>query len=211
MRLRPYSTRPAQMSLQVLCDLATVAWTGGWVVVARAVGDSIRATARVGFALQSGAGGVASNLRDAGRGVSQVPLVGGPLGAPLTSAAGAAGGVAGAGHDLGDRIVGAATPVELAVAIVPVVPVIVVWLVRRSRFALRAGAYAQLARLPGGDSLLALRALAGRSPSRLARIDADLAGAWRRDDPEVIGRLADLELRLSGVARPRRRGRPVLR
>jgi hypothetical protein len=206
-RLRPYSTRPVRAAGQLVSDLTLVAWTVLWVQAARLVDDAIHQAARPGYALQSGAGGIASHLRDAGQGVAGVPLVGRPLGAPLSSAGGAAGNVADAGRDLGDRISGAALPVALMVALVPVVPVVLLWLTLRLRFALRAGACATAVRMPGGDSLLALRALANRSPRRLVAFGPGLVQAWREDDPEVVRRLADLELRLAGVARPRRRPR----
>lgn len=203
MRLRPYSTRPIRLCLQVVCDLSVAAWVIVWIAIARFVDRAVHTVASSGYALQSGAGGVADHLRDAGDGVSRVPLVGDPLSSPLSSAGGAAGSVADAGRDLGDRIADAALPIGLAVALVPIVPVLMTWLLLRMRFARRAGAYAQLARLPEGDTLLALRALTGRSPRRLTAISTDPAGGWMRGEPETIRRLADLELRLGGVLRPR--------
>lgn len=199
--LQPYSTRPWRALVQLVSDLAVAAWVVLWVQAAQLVDQAVHQAARPGYALQSGAGGVASNLRNAGHGVAQVPLVGGPLGAPLSSAGGAAGHIADAGRDLGDRISGTALPLALAVALVPVVPVALLWLGLRLRFARRAGANANAARMPGGASLLALRALATRSPRRLAALGPDLVDGWRRDDPEVVRRLAELELRLSGVGR----------
>jgi hypothetical protein len=200
-RLRPYSSRPWRALVQLVSDLAVIAWVIVWVQAARLVEQAVQQAARPGYALQSGAGGIASNLHNAGKGVAGVPVVGGPLGTPLTSAGGAAGNVADAGHELGDRISGAALPLALAVALVPVVPVVLLWLSMRLRFASRAGACATAARMPGGASLLALRALATRSPRRLAALGPDLVDAWRRDDPDVVRRLAELELRLSGVRR----------
>ncbi len=204
MRVRPYSTRPVRLCLQVISDLAILAWVVIWIEIARIVDAGVHKVAGSGYALQSGAGQVSTHLRDAGHRVSDVPLVGDPLSTPLTSAGGAAGSVADAGRDLGDRITGAALPAGLAVALTPIVPILMIWLALRLRFALRAGAYSRLARIPDGDTLLALRALAARSPARLMAISRDPAGAWRRGDPEIVRRLADLELRLGGVPRPRR-------
>ena len=201
--VRPYSSRPVRALVQALSDAGVLIWVATWVMVASAVDRAIRAAGRPGYQLESGAGGLAGNLRDAGQGVSGVPLVGRPLSRPLTAAGGAAGDVAEAGRSLGDQVTGAALPVALAVALVPIVPVVAVWLVLRIRFALRAGACVTIARTPGGDSLLALRALATRSPRMLVAVGPDPVAAWRRADPEIVGRLADMELRLSGVARPR--------
>lgn len=200
-RLRPYSSRPWRAATQLLSDLLLVAWVVAWVELARLVDRGVHQAARPGYALQSGAGGIASHLRDAGHEVGRVPMVGGPLEAPLSSAGGAAGRVAEAGGQLGDQISGAALPIALAVALVPVVPVVLLWLSLRLRFALRAGACAAAARMPGGESLLALRALATRSPRRLSALGPGLVDGWRRDDPDVVRRLAELELRASGVGR----------
>jgi hypothetical protein len=56
-----------------------------------------------------------------------------------------------------------------------------------------------LAATPAGQQLLALRALANRSPAKLAAVSADPVGAWRREDPVTIYRLAALELRAAGI------------
>ncbi|HEY0776081.1 MAG TPA: hypothetical protein VGD51_18490, partial [Nocardioidaceae bacterium] len=50
--------------------------------------------------------------------------------------------------------------------------------------------------------LFALRAMAHQPLHRLARISDDPAGAWRRGDPDVVRRLATLELRDSGLSVP---------
>ena len=50
--------------------------------------------------------------------------------------------------------------------------------------------------------LFALRALSRQPMHRLARISDDPAGAWRRRDPAVVRRLAELELRTVGLKPP---------
>jgi hypothetical protein len=55
----------------------------------------------------------------------------------------------------------------------------------------------------GADAdLLALRALAFGSPRRLARAVPDAASGWRRGDPHVLARLAELELGRLGLRGP---------
>ena len=49
------------------------------------------------------------------------------------------------------------------------------------------------------QQLLALRALANRSPTRLAAVSADPVGGWRHEDPDTIRGLAALELRAAGI------------
>ena len=56
-----------------------------------------------------------------------------------------------------------------------------------------------LAATAGGTQLLALRALANRPLRRLAKVDSDPVGAWRREEVAVIHGLAALELRSAGM------------
>ena len=58
----------------------------------------------------------------------------------------------------------------------------------------------------GADlDLFALRAMAHQPLHVLARVDPDPAGAWRRGEPDVVDRLARLELRSAGLRPPGRR------
>jgi hypothetical protein len=80
--------------------------------------------------------------------------------------------------------------------------VVLLWGPARYRFARRAGETAVLARMPGGENLLALRALATRPVHEIAAVCPDALDASRRDDPDVVARLAALELMHVGVALP---------
>ncbi len=53
--------------------------------------------------------------------------------------------------------------------------------------------------LAGGLELLALRALATQKLAAITAVDADALAGWRRGDPDIVRRLAQLELRSSGV------------
>ncbi len=205
MTLRPYSARPGRLAVQVLTDLFVVLWVYAWIAVGRFVHDSILEVAGVGYGVQTRAGGVAGNLREAGDNASGVPLVGDTLGSPLRDAADQVGQIADAGRDAGDRIAALATPAAFLVAAGPVLVVVLAWLFVRLRFARRAGAAAQLAAAPAGEDLLALRALAGRPLHQLTAITPDPVEAWRRGDPDAVRALAALELHGAGVRarRPR--------
>ena len=92
----------------------------------------------------------------------------------------------------------------LAVAAPPILAIAMPWLVLRLRFFRRKWVALTLAATPAGEQLLALRALANRPLAKLAAINADPVGAWRREDAVAISGLAALELRAAGVARRRR-------
>jgi hypothetical protein len=202
-RMLPYAATPGRATAQLVVDVLVVLWVAVWIVVGRFVHSAISSFAEVGRRVESGAGGISTNLEKAGDSAARVPLVGDTLRSPLRAAGGAAGDIAAAGQGLQDKATWLAVVLALAVAIPPVLGVVLPWLALRFRFARRAGATAELARSPGGERLLALRALANRPLPRLAVLDEDPLEAWRRDDPEVVARLAALELRASGVRVPR--------
>ena len=91
------------------------------------------------------------------------------------------------------------TVLGLVVALAPILSVVAVWAALRWRFARRAGATALLATSPGGQHLLALRALAGRPLHELVAVSDDPVAAWDAEDPDVTRALADLETRRWGV------------
>ena len=79
------------------------------------------------------------------------------------------------------------------------------WSVLRIRFIRQASAAQGLIDDAADLDLFALRALARQPMPRLARISADPGGAWRRGEPDVIYRLAVLELRDAGLHPPKLR------
>jgi hypothetical protein len=198
-RFVPYAATPGRAMLQGTADFLVVLWVVLWIVIARAVHTAIAAFAEVGRKVEGGANGIAGNLDSAGNSAGKIPLVGDTVKAPLRAAGGAARDLAGAGHGLDERATTLAVILALVVAIPPVLGVVVPWLLLRLRFARRAAAAASLARSPGGDRLLALRALTNRPLSRVLAVGGDPVEAWRTGDPETIRRLAALELRSVGL------------
>jgi hypothetical protein len=199
-RFRPYAATPGRALVQASADLLVLLWLVLWYYVGRAVHSAVAAVAAVGRQVQDGADGIAGNLDQASREASRIPLVGDRVSSPLRAAGSAARDLAGAGHGLDERATWLAIVLALAVAIPPVLAVLLPWLLLRLRFAYRAGAAAELARTAGGQEVLALRALANR-PVRnvLAAAGENPVEAWRRGDGEVVARLATLELHASGA------------
>ncbi|MBS9532476.1 hypothetical protein KIH27_02615 [Mycobacterium sp. M1] len=200
-RFLPYATTPARLLAQLLSDALIAAWTAGWVLVGLLVHRAVAVFATVGEQVESGAHGVASNLQSAGGSADRIPLVGDALSKPLTGASAAALEIAGAGQTLHATAGWLAVLLGLAVATAPIAIVGAPWLMLRLRFFRRKRAALELAATPGGEQLLALRALTGRPLGKLIAVSPDPAGAWRRADHRVIHGLAALELRSAGLAR----------
>jgi len=198
-RFVPYAATPGRAILQVLADLSVLLWVVVWYYVAKAVHAALSAIADVGAGVESGAHGISSNLNGAGDGAGKIPLAGDSLAKPLNAAAGAAQGIANAGHGLDEKATTLALLLALAVSIPPILAIVVPWLILRLRFARRAGATAALAKTDGGTDLLALRALTSRPMPKLLKIADDPLEGWRTGDPEVVSRLAALELRSVGL------------
>ncbi len=202
---RLYARNPGRALLQAVADFAVISWLVICYLVGRVVFKALTAVAEVGTRVQNGADGLSSNLGSAGSKVDGVPLIGNQLKAPLSAAGSAAHQLAEAGQGLNDKVSTLAIVLSLAVAIPPALMIGVPWLLLRLRFIRRAGTTASLAGTPGGERLLALRALAGRP---LPKITAAVPGldpveAGRLDDPVAVRRLAALELRGAGLPVPK--------
>jgi hypothetical protein len=198
-RFLPYSTRPLRLFGQLISDITISLWTLIWVFVGLAVHDAISTIADAGRQVESGSKGIAGNLASAGHGAQHIPLVGDAVSKPLTAASDAAMDIAGAGHSLDTTAGWLAVLLALAVASPPILAVTMPWLFLRLRFFRRKWTVTALAATPAGQQLLALRALANRSPAKLAAVSADPVGGWRHEDPVTIHRLAALELRAAGI------------
>jgi hypothetical protein len=198
-RFLPYAATPGRALIQAAADFMVLLWLVLWFLIGKAVHTAISAFAEVGRKVEGGANGIAGNLDSAGSGAGKIPLVGDTVSKPLRAAGDAARDLAGAGHGLDQRATTLAIILALAVAVPPALAVFVPWLLLRLRFARRAGVAATLARTPGGDRLLALRALTNRPLSRILLVGPDPVEGWRTGDPDTIRQLAALELRSAGL------------
>jgi hypothetical protein len=198
-RFLPYAATPGRALMQAAADITVVLWLVLWFLIGKAVHTAVAAFAEVGRKVEGGANGIAGNLDSAGNGAGKIPLVGDTVSKPLQAAGSAARDLAGAGHGLDERATTLALILALAVAIPPALAIAVPWLLLRLRFARRAGAAATLALSPGGDRLLALRALTNRPLTRVLAVGPDPVEGWRNGDPETIRQLAALELRAVGL------------
>ncbi|NIZ93260.1 hypothetical protein [Kineococcus rubinsiae] len=195
--------RVRQVTADVLLLLAVL----GAVWLGRTVRAAVRALADPALGFASGASGLADRLRDAGVQAGRTPLVGDRLASPLDAAASQASALAAAGRGQADAVQDLARTLGLATALVPIVLLLLLWGVPRLRWVRRSQAGRRLAGTPGGEALLALRALTTSPDAALLAVHPDPAAAWRAGDPAVVRALADLQLRSLGVSRASGAGR----
>lgn len=195
-----YAERPRRRAVQLTSDLLVVVWTVIGVSLAVALRDLVLALQAPGRGLTQAGDRVRGAFTDASGAADGIPLVGDRLAGALGTGTDAGQTMIDAGNQQVETVASVATGVAWLVVLVTVVPVVAVWAALRARWILRAR-QAVLARADDVD-LLALRALTTASPRRLRRAGPDAAGAWRRGDPYVVSRLADVELARMGLRGP---------
>ncbi len=200
--MKLYADTSVRRTLQVLGDLAVLAWIWVWVSVGDQVHDATLALRTPGRRMDSSAGDLAERLREAGETVAGVPLVGDRVRDPFDGAGDAASGLAQAGRQQVAAVETLAQWLGVAVALIPILVLLVFYLPPRIRFVRRATAGRRFLDSGADLDLFALRAMAHQPLHVLARIDPDPAGAWRRGDASVVDRLAELELRSVGLRAP---------
>ena len=200
--MKLYADLPARRTLQMLADITVFAWVALWAWLGRTVHDATMRLAEPGRTLQGAGSGFRDQMGQAGRSVSDVPLVGDQLAEPFERAGGAGTSIEQAGSDLVDAVTSLALLLGWVTALVPIGLVVFVWAVLRGRFVRRATAAQQFIDSAADLDLFALRAMATQPMHRLAGISDDPTGGWRARDPRVIAALAQLELRNCGLRPP---------
>jgi len=197
-----YAATLTRRTRQILSDGLMHLWIGLWVYAGRQVHDIVDRLRAPADSITSAGQSVNGALTGAGDQAGQIPLVGDQLKTWLTQAAGSGTTLQAAGTSMADTVDQLALGLGLAAALVPIVVVLVVWLYVRIRF-VRNAIQSQRFIDAGEDlDLFALRAMATQPMRALARVSDDPAGAWRRQDRDVIRSLALLELRDQGLRPP---------
>ena len=199
--MRIYAERPARAALQLLADLLAVGWIALCVYVARTAQDLLLRLQEPARTLAGAGESIRTAFDDAARTTSGVPFVGDDLARALGTGTGAGDSLAAAGNQQVEAIATFAFGTAVAAVVLGAMPVLMVWLPLRVRYA-RLARSAVTARAVDTD-LLALRAITRRPVRRLLRVAPDPAGSWRRDDRDVVRELAALELRSLGLRAPR--------
>lgn len=183
-------------------DVLLLIWVLVWIKVGYAVHDATMLLARPGQEITDAGNGLAEKLRDASSAVGDTPLIGDNLRSPFDGAGDAADKIAGAGTSQVHAVEQLAHWLGWTVGLIPILVLLAVYLPLRWRFVREATAGQRFIDTADDLDLFALRALARQPMSQLAKISPDPAGAWRRGDPEVVRRLALLELSDVGLQPP---------
>jgi hypothetical protein len=197
--MKLFADTPLRRTLQVVADVLFVVWLVLWVWIGTAVHDGTEQLAAPARQTDSAATSMAEELRDAGGRLGEAPLVGDELAVPFDRAADASDGLAAAGRDTVEAVERLALLLGLSVALIPILIVSAIHLPLRWRFIREATAGARFIDASEDLDLFALRALANQPMHVLARVSDDPAGAWRERDPDVVRRLAALELADAGL------------
>ena len=198
-----YADTPGRRTFQLIVDLLFVAWLVMWVWIGLVVHDETMALAAPGRQTDESASAMAGQLRDAGGELDDVPIIGNEVATPFDKAADASDGLAAAGRSSVEAVERLAFVLGLSIALIPLLVVMAFYLPGRLRFIREATAGRRFIDSADDLDLFALRALTHQPMRVLAKVSDDPAGDWRRRDPEVVRRLAELELRDVGL-RPRR-------
>ena len=200
--MKMYADTPARRTRQIVADLLVVLWVVFWVWAGWSVHEATQELARPAERTQSAASGLADSLRDTGDSLGGIPLIGDSASAPLDDAAGHADDLAASSGRGVDSINSLALKLGLVVALTPMVIVFAFFLPPRWSFVRNATAGQRFVDSQHDVDLFAMRALANQPLHLLARISPDPAGAWRARDPQVVARLAALEMHDVGLRPP---------
>ncbi|TCC45616.1 hypothetical protein E0H75_28195 [Kribbella capetownensis] len=200
--MKLYSDVGTQRFRQVLGDLLLVGWVWLWVEAGLLVFRITNALGAPGRKAAEAGDGLAGDLRRLSEPMGKVPVVGDQLRSPVDGAAAAAGKLAEAGRDQAHAVEQLAYVLAGVTIGMPVLLALLIWLPPRIRFSRRATAAQKFIDSDADLQLFALRAMANQPMHKLAKISDDPVTAWREGDATVIGRLANLELRSTGVRAP---------
>ena len=198
--MKIYADTAARRSRQITWDVVAILILAFWLWVGAQVHDAIAQLGAVGTQMESIGTSLNEDLNSMADTLGSVPLIGDGIRAPFESAAGAANNITEAGITQRETVEKVALISSISLVLGPILVALALWLIPRGLWMVRASRIARVAALPGGDDLLALRALTLRPMADLLRVHPDPANAWREGDPAVIDRLAALERRAVGLA-----------
>lgn len=194
-----YADTPTRRVAQLFADLLTVVWVVGWVLLGRFVHEMVSALALPGEKMDAAGTSLSERMLEAAGRVDDLPLVEDGIAAPFTGAAKAADQLAAAGEAQVEAVASIAIGLAIAVVVVPVLMWMLVYVPLRWRFIRKATSTRRFLEAGTGADLLALRAMSTQPLHKLVKISDDPVRAWRDGDPDVVAKLAALELRSVGL------------
>jgi hypothetical protein len=200
--MKLYADLVPHRARQLAGDFGLVIWILVWIWLADIVRDATLKLAVPGHKIDAAGTELADRLRDAGSTVGDIPLVGDGASQPFDGAGSSADEIAEAGRSQVEAVESLANWLGISVALIPILIALLVYLPFRIRFARRASAGQRFLDSAADLDLFALRAMANQPLHVLAKVAPDPADAWRRRDPDVVRRLAALELKDVGLSPP---------
>lgn len=199
--MRFYAEHPGRVARQLVADVLVIGWVIVSVFLATTTYTLLNQLQAPGRALVDAGNGISSAFDAGARTASSIPLVGDDIASALTSAGGSGVSLSDAGRQQIDSVATFSTGTAIAIVALFALPVVLLWLTLRLRYAHKARTAVALR--DHGTDLLALRALSRVNVLDLMTISPDPAAAWRHGDRAVIHQLAALELRSLGLHAPR--------
>ncbi|PKQ26189.1 MAG: hypothetical protein CVT64_06930 [Actinobacteria bacterium HGW-Actinobacteria-4] len=197
--MKPYSDYMPRRIRQILCDVTAVLLIYMWVRIGNWVYTQVEKFTVFGERMEESGAGFRRTMTDLGNDFGSVPFIGDGIRTPFDAASRAGAELEAAGQAQQQAFTDLAIGLGIAVSAGPILTILVLWLVPRIRFAIRAHKAQALANRGAGVDLFALRALLNQKPEVLMRALPNPADAWRSQDRTALLVLADLELRSTGV------------
>jgi hypothetical protein len=198
--MKPYAERIPRLGAQLLADAAAVGWAYLVVRFATMSRDLVLKLQTPANGLTDAGTAVSNVFASAAGSAERVPFVGGQLANALRGGQAAGVSLADVGRHQYETIASVGSGSALVLVLVGAMPLLLGWLPLRVHYARIAREAADCRKRD--VSLLALRALTHVRARALRNVSDDPAAAWRRDDAEVVGALATLELRRLGLRAP---------
>jgi hypothetical protein len=197
--MKLYSDYAGHRTRQVIFDILAAAAITAWAWLGFTIYTLVMNLSDFGVQMEDAGAGFRENMAEVSEAPGGVCLIGDGIKAPFDAASDAGANLEAAGQAQQVAVQQLALGLGLGIAVLPILTILIFWLVPRIRFVRRAGTAKALLGSDASIDLLALRALSNQKLGAIARLDADPAGAWRRNDPAVIRSLANLELKSAGV------------
>ena len=202
--MKIYSDFAGRRTRQIIADLAALVAIGLWVWFGVIVFNLVNELAVWGKQMQEAGSGFEGAMSDVGETLGGIPLIGSGIRIPFDGASEAGAALEAAGIAQQDAVLQLAITLGIGIPLLPILTILAVWLIPRIMFIRRASRAKQVVTAPAGMDLLALRALTSQKLSAIAKVDVDALGAWRRGEPDVVRRLAQLEAAIVGREGSRR-------